>query len=37
MSEIMTCPISETVVLKSFIDPSFKTMRVSVTILLKLS
>ncbi len=34
MSEIMTCPISETVVLKSFIDPSFKTMRVSVNMLL---
>lgn len=34
MSEIMTYPISEAVTLKSFIDPSFKTMRVSVNMLL---
>lgn len=37
MSEIMTYPISEAVTLKSFIDPSFKTMRVSVNMLLPLS
>lgn len=34
MSEIKTYPISEAAVLKSFIDPSFKTMRVSVNMLL---
>lgn len=34
MSEIMTYPISEAVTLKSFIDPSFKTMRVSVNMLM---
>lgn len=34
MSKIMTYPISEAVTLKSFIDPSFKTMRVSVNMLL---
>lgn len=34
MSDIMTYPISETATLKSFIDPSFKTMRVSVNMLL---
>lgn len=34
MSDIMTYPISETAALKSFIDPSFKTMRVSVNMLL---
>lgn len=37
MSEIMTCPISDAVTLKSFIDPSFKTMRVSVNMLLPIS
>lgn len=34
MSEIMTYPISEAVTLKSFTDRSFKTMRVSVNMLL---
>ena len=37
MSEIMTCPISETAVLKSFIYPSFKTMRVSVNMLVPMA
>ena len=36
MSEIMTYPISGAATLKSFIDPSFKTMRVSVNMLLPL-
>lgn len=33
MSEIMTCSLGENAALKSFIDPSFKTMRVSVNML----
>lgn len=37
MSEIMTYPISDAVTLKSFTDPRFKTMRVSVNMLLPLN
>ncbi len=37
MSEIMTYPISDAVTLKSFTDHRFKTMRVSVNMLLPLS
>lgn len=37
MSEIMTYPISGAVTLKSFTDPSFKTMRASVNMLLPMN
>ena len=37
MSEIIICPISEAVTLNSFIDPNFKTMRLSVHLLVPIS
>lgn len=37
MSEIITCPINEAVTLNSYIDPSFKTMRLSVHLLVPIS